>query len=292
MKILIIGSTGMLGNVLVEEALSRGHEVVGASRSNADILLDFNDINSLVHAVHSASPEMIINAGALVSLDECERDPAKAYIINARPAAVLARLAAERNIYFVQISTDHYYSGDHKILHDEASPVRLLNEYARTKYAGEIYALTHSRSLIVRTNIVGFKNRRDSLTFIEWVIDSLKSERKMTLFYDFYTSSMTARQLSKVLLDTIETREVYGTINIASREASSKKRFIECFAQRFGYRLMDPECASVHSLSNIRRADSLGLDVSKVERIVGYSMPNLDEVIDQLYAEYQEEFRT
>lgn len=292
MKILIIGSTGMLGKVLVAEAKSRGYEVFSASRKNSEIIINFEDINSLIYAVDIVAPDIIINAGALVNLEQCERDPGRAYIVNSRPAAVLARLATERNIYFIQISTDHYYSGHAARLHNELSSVQLLNEYARSKYAGELFALTTSRSLVVRTNIVGYKGQDKSLTFVEWVIDSLKHKREMTLFHDFYTSTITSKQLSETLFDIIGLQEIYGVINIASRGSYSKKTFIECLANRFGYHIENPILGSVHSLNGVQRADSLGLDVLKVEEIVGYNMPDLGEVVDSLYAEYQEGPRT
>ena len=37
-----------------------------------------------------------------------------------------------------------------------------------------------------------------------------------------------------------------------------------------------------------KRANSLGLDVNKAETILGYKLPNLSEVIQQLKEEYDE----
>lgn len=47
-----------------------------------------------------------------------------------------------------------------------------------------------------------------------------------------------------------------------------------------------PTIGSVASLSS-KRADSLGLDVSKVEQLVGYGMPNLESVVRELYREWR-----
>ncbi|WP_334072144.1 MULTISPECIES: SDR family oxidoreductase [Paenibacillus] len=288
-KLLIIGSTGMLGRSLTAEAINRGYDTYTASRSSSDLYIDITDVNSIMVVVDKVNPDIIINAAAIVNLTECEIDPGKAYLVNARPAAILADISSARGIYNIHISTDHYFSGDFMQLHDEKYPVRLLNEYARTKYAGETYALTCPKSLVVRTNIVGFRGRADQQTFVEWVIYSLRNEHKMTLFDDFYTSSISTKQLSRTLFDVIDRREIYGTLNIASKGAYSKKDFIEKLARCFGYGLVHSYSGSVHDLPGVQRADSLGLNVSRVEKIVGYEMPYLDDVINQLYEDYMEE---
>ncbi|MNM62482.1 dTDP-4-dehydrorhamnose reductase [compost metagenome] len=292
MRILIFGCTGMLGRALMKEAFSRSYTVFGASRSGSDVIVDFEDMESIIRAVDATSPDIIINAAALVNLMECERDPGKAYIVNARPMALLAKLATERNIYVIQISTDHYYSGDGDMLHDETYPVQFNNEYSRSKFVGEAFTLTTPKSLVVRTNIVGFRGDNRSQTFTEWVIDNLENQRKMTLFYDFYTSSITVSQLSHALFDMIEKKNHYGVVNIASRGSYSKKSFIEHLAQRFGFTIVQPEYGSVHENSTVPRSESLGLDVSKAEEILCYSMPDLEQVIDQLYIDYQRGFNT
>jgi NAD(P)-dependent dehydrogenase (short-subunit alcohol dehydrogenase family) len=46
MRILVIGSHGTIGRAIVE-ALSHDHEVLGASRSNADIHVDIRDVESI-----------------------------------------------------------------------------------------------------------------------------------------------------------------------------------------------------------------------------------------------------
>ena len=45
------------------------------------------------------------------------------------------------------------------------------------------------------------------------------------------------------------------------------------------------QIASVHDDSAVNRADSLGLDVTKAEMLLGQQLPTLDEVIDRLVIE-------
>jgi len=286
MKIFILGATGMLGKTLTAQANIRNFEVIGAARSGTDISLDIIDCQALESAVNSVQPQVIINAAALTDPALCEKDPSQAYLVNARSVGLLSEISRKIGAYLVQISTDHYFTGDNSARHTESNPVHLVNEYARTKYAGEKFALTYHQSLVVRTNIVGFRHKGAS-TFIEWIINSLENASPMILFSDYFTSSLHVSQFSSALFDLLE-KKAYGILNLASRDVFSKRTFIEAIAVRLGYLLANARVGSVLEVSGPLRAESLGLDVAKVEEILGYKMPTMDEVIECVVAEYRE----
>lgn len=287
MKILLFGATGMLGKALSSEAKKRKYSVIGAARNNADICVDLSDDYAVARIITSTRPDIIINAAAMINLKECEINSEQAYRINARSVGILANLAKINMAYFVQVSTDHYFTGDRDKKHKEDSEVILLNEYARTKYAGEAYALTYKNSMVVRTNIVGFRGQVNSPTFIEWVLHSLEKKLPFTMFEDFYTSSIDVYTFSKVLMDLIAINYT-GIINVGSSEVISKKEFIMMVAQKAGYNIDRAQIGSVINIADgIPRAESLGLDVSLAESILKYTLPHSSEVIDRLVMEYK-----
>jgi len=287
MKVLVIGSTGMLGQALMCEMKTRSIDVIGIAHSGADISCDIVDVQTLSNIILSIKPQIIINSAAMVSLAKCEEKPDYAYLVNARPAFILSEIARKSGIYFVQISTDHYYTGDCNIIHTEDHPIRLMNEYARTKYAAEKFALTNPNALVVRTNIVGFRNKIETPTFVEWVIQNIEKNSPITLFDDYFTSSIHVTQFSSALLDIIEKRPS-GVLNLASREVFSKKTFICALAKKMGYSLTNVKIGSVFDAADASRAESLGLDVGKAEAILGYELPTLDEVITSIVEEYED----
>jgi dTDP-4-dehydrorhamnose reductase len=220
-------------------------------------------------------------------LVKCEEKPDSAYLINALPASIIAEMTAKTGIYFIQISTDHFYTGDCNRKHREEDPIRLLNEYARTKYAAEKFALTCPSSLVIRTNIVGFRDKSEVPTFLEWAIQNIEKDAPMTLFGDYFTSSIHVTQFSSSLLDIIE-KKYTGVLNIASREVFSKNTFICALAKRMGYTLTNTNIGSVLDLGGeLNRAESAGLDVRKAETILGYELPTLDDVITSILEEYE-----
>lgn len=284
-KYLLIGSTGMLGKVFREVAIEKGNEIIGIARSEADITIDITNVVDLRKALDAVKPDIIVNTAAIVSLEYCENHPSEAYLINTRPSAILAEYCRKNGAYLIHISTDHFYSGDERVKHTEKNPITLLNEYARTKYLAEKLVETHHDSLIIRTNIVGFKGSAKAQSFIEWIIDSLKTGKPITIFEDYFTSSIDVCTLSRIILDFSDLHAT-GLINVGSRDVSSKKEFILQFASQFGYNITNVKTGTVKDLTGVRRGESLGLDVSNAECLLGYMMPRTDEVIANLHNEY------
>jgi dTDP-4-dehydrorhamnose reductase len=270
----------MVGQAVRYAVAERGDVAVAAARSGADLALDVADLTAVAAAVDEVAPDLIVNCAAIVSIDGCERDPGTAYRVNARAVAALADAALASGARLVQVSTDHYWAGDGRAKHDERARVRLLNEYARSKYAGEAFALAHPDALVVRTNVTGFRGVDGRPTFIEWAIRAIEQDEPMQLFDDFYTSTIDAPALAGAILD-LAAAERAGLVNVASSQVASKQEFVEALARRLGRGDREFDTASVRSIDP-PRPDSLGLDVSAAERALGRSLPDLDAAVDAL----------
>ncbi|MEK4522919.1 SDR family oxidoreductase [Psychrobacillus sp. FSL W7-1457] len=288
MKIILIGSTGMLGQELYKKFSQKDFEILTISRSNStnnvDLLIDSKKVTDLIT---QEKPNIVVNCAAMINLKECEKNVDNAYMLNARLPSIIARACSEINCYFIQISTDHYYENDKNLQHSENDTVVLLNEYARTKYAGEFFALTNNNSLVVRTNIVGFRNKKDEPTFIEWVIKSLVQEQTIVGFEDFYTSSIDIYSFSNILIELIELKYT-GIINIGAKDVYSKYDFIYELAKKFG-KEGNVVRGKLNDFQEIKRANSLGLDISKLQKVLHkQQVPSSKEVINRLYEKFKE----
>ena len=283
MRILILGGTGLLGRALYSEAMKRGHKPMSAARHNADYHLDLQDENALKKLLPKTSPDMIINAAALVDLAACEAAPDLAHTINARPAHILAKWSAQTGTPFVHISTDHFFDGDGDAKHDERAPITLCNAYARSKYAGEGFALEAPNALVLRAALVGF--HPDGRGFAHWAMHALQNRKPLTLFDDFYGSLIDIETFSAALFDLWE-RQAKGLFNLASADVSSKKDFILALALAAGITPGPVQTGSVTALTP-RRARSLGLDVGKAEAVLGYALPGREAVCAALVEQWR-----
>ena len=283
-KFIVLGSTGMLGQELTRYLSNLGNDVVCVARKNADYNFDVADDEKLLNCFETEKPDVIINTVAIVNLNACETDKGEAYMVNSRPASIISDYCLENDIYFIQISTDHYYYGDGDKKHLETDKISLLNEYARTKYLAELLALNNPNSLVIRTNIVGFRGGKND-TFVEWALNSLKSQESINVFEDYYTSSIDVHNFSRILYDLIKDKPS-GIYNIASSEVFSKKDFIFSLADSFNLSKSNCHPSKINN-DGLKRATSLGLNTDKVENEVGYILPTLKEVTDSLKKSYE-----
>ena len=285
MRLLVIGSTGLLGQALVAEAQSRSYEIITAARSGADLSLDVAEDEGLQAAVASVEPDALINCTALTSVDECERDPGRAYRVNARPLAFLASWSREAGRPLVHISTDHFFTDGEARRHSERDPVNLVNEYARSKFAGEAFALTAPLALVLRTNIVGIRGW-ERPTFAEWAIRCIQRAEPMTLFENSFVSSIDVQTFARAALDLLE-RGATGLLNVASSQVFTKGDFIRALADALDTRIANARERSVTELHPPRPA-SLGLDVSAAEQRLGYRLPDLQTVAASVVRQYKD----
>jgi dTDP-4-dehydrorhamnose reductase len=284
MKLLLLGSTGLLGPAIAAEASRRGHEVIGAARTGADIALDITDEERLRAALAAVEPDVVVNCAALTSVDDSERDPELAYRINARPLALLAdwskKISGRR---LLQISTDHYFTAGGARPHAEGDAVDLVNEYARTKHAGEALALSSPNALVLRTAFVGIRNWPRP-TLAEWAIRAILAGETLSLFDDAFTSCIDVGAVAQAALDLLE-KGATGLLNVASRQVFTKGDLIREIARQLG-RPLNSIPASIADLKPARPS-SLGLDVSAAERRLGYRLPTLEEVVNAVLKQYQ-----
>ena len=60
-----------------------------------------------------------------------------------------------------------------------------------------------NQEFIVRTNITGLRGNNSKPTFFEWLYSSLIKKSKLSLFSDFYTSTISSDLLANMLLKHI-----------------------------------------------------------------------------------------
>ncbi len=286
--VLILGATGLLGQALKAEANRRRRHALGVARhAEGGLSLDLTDEAALRALLDQAQPALVVNAAANTSLDDCERRPAEAYLVNTRLPGVLARLCSQRGVRLVHVSTDHYYCGRSNQLHDEHHPVVLVNEYARGKYAAEALVATCPDALILRTNIVGFRGWTDRPTFAEWALDALQTGNPFNGYSDMWTSSIDVDRFAAALFDLVDLGAT-GVLNVAAREATSKLEFIQALAVALGLDASIVRPTRLVSHCGTARANALGLDVSRAEALLGRRLPSAAEVTAALAHVHQE----
>jgi dTDP-4-dehydrorhamnose reductase len=129
---------------------------VGLTHENLEIV-NLDSVSSVLGAI---KPSLVINTAAFHKVDDCEKNPGRAFEVNALGAANLAKAAETQGFNLVHVSTDYVFDGLKGSPYLETDAPHPLNTYAVTKVAGEhLVAANTARHYIVRSSGLYGHNR-------------------------------------------------------------------------------------------------------------------------------------
>ena len=131
MRVLITGASGQVG-VEAMRAFA-DHDVAATDRTT----LDLGSRDSVLQAVTSFGPDVIIHAGAMTNVDGCELFPDDAYRINSLGTRHVADAARRTGAYVCYLSTDYVFPGDAAGPYREWDDTGPISVYGRSKLGGE-----------------------------------------------------------------------------------------------------------------------------------------------------------
>lgn len=242
MRILVTGAAGQVGARVVE-ALEDDHEVLGAAHDT----LDLADREQVEQVVAELAPDAVVNAAAMTNVDACERDPERAYAVNALGVRTLAQASARRGAHLVHVSTDYVFDGDSTEPYHEWDRVRPISHYGRSKLGGEQEVERHAASwAIVRTSWVFGRRGHDLLS---WAFDAFDRGELDGVLADQVSIPTYAPDLA-VLLARFARQRRQGLFHVTSgTEAATRHELIVTALRARG---VDP--------SGVAPLDGTGLD--------------------------------
>ena len=293
MKLLITGASGLLGINLAMEAM-REYEVFGVDRGRLQSApfsvtkTNFFNSNAFEATLDSTQPAWVINCAALANLEECERHPDQAKILNTDLPGELAQACAQRNIKFIHISTDAVFDGTKEGIYteeDEPSPPGI---YSQTKLDSErAVQEANPLAIIARVNFYGWSlGGRRSLG--EFFVNNLSEGRNVNGFTDVIFCPMWVNHLSQTLLEMLE-KDLHGLYHVVGAQAMSKYQFGVEVAKKFGLRasLIEPQSVERSSLT-AKRSHNLWLSIHKLSTDLGYAVPDFSTGLDGFYTQFQQ----
>ena len=293
MKLLITGASGLLGINLALEAM-REHEVIGVDRGKLQSApfpvtkINFFNSNAFEATLDSTQPDWVINCAALANLEECERHPDQAKILNTGLPAELAVACAKRNIKFVHLSTDAVFDGTKEGMYLEEDVPSPPGVYSQTKLAGEYAVLdANPNAIIARVNFFGWSlGGRRSLG--EFFVNNLSEGRNVNGFTDVIFCPMWVNHLSQTLLEMLE-KDLHGLYHVVGAQAMSKYQFGVEVARKFGLResLIEPQSVERSALT-AKRSHNLWLSIHKLSTALGHAVPDFSTGLDGFYTQFQQ----
>ncbi|QAA34047.1 SDR family oxidoreductase [Clostridium manihotivorum] len=148
MKIMVLGSSGNIGNYL-SNYLKKQHQVIALDKDN----LDITDKDLVLQQVQSYSPDVVIQAAGLSDIDFCENHETESYTVNTLGTLNVAYACNSLSIPIVYISSAYVYGGEKHSPYFETDKCTPINIYGKSKLAAEKLIRTIcSKYFIIRTS--------------------------------------------------------------------------------------------------------------------------------------------
>lgn len=227
-RVAIVGGSGQLGSALV--AAFAGREVLAPSHAE----LPIEDRDALARFLDARAPDVLLNCAAYLDVDGCERDPERAFAINALAVDRAAQACAARGVAFLTISSDYVFAGDAGRAYREDDAPNPLTAYGASKLAGELLLRRHGpRHYIVRTSAVfgdaGTSNK--GYTLIEKVLRQAERGEPTRMVADMVFSPSYAPHVARAIRDLVDA-EAFGTHHVTNAGSCSWYEFVRtAFAQ-------------------------------------------------------------
>jgi len=229
-KVLILGSTGMLGHMLFFFLESLDcydlYDVSFRTKLRKEsVILDVRNNEKVKDLIREIRPDFVVNCVGIL-IRGAGSDPGNAILINSYLPHFLSSLAREYDFRLIHISTDCVFSGNTGGYHEhdfrDADDV-----YGRTKALGE---LDNDRDLTIRTSIIGPELKNDGEGLMHWF---LNQKDPVNGFADVYWSGLTTLELS-VIVDRYIKNFSAGLINVSNNTKISKHDLLLLIAEVFG----------------------------------------------------------
>jgi dTDP-4-dehydrorhamnose reductase len=281
MKILLLGGSGMLGHKLWQVFASRFDTCVTLRRGfdsyNRYRLFDpvrtvdnvsVEDFGSIVRAVNTVRPAVIVNCIGIVKQAEAGKDPLASIEVNALFPHKLARLCMGEGIRLIHISTDCVFSGQKgNYKEDDLSDAEDL--YGRTKFLGEV---SYEGCLTIRTSMIG-RELETSYGLIEWLLsqEGKTIQGYARAIFSGFTTNALAEIISRIIT---QHPKMHGVWHVAS-EPISKFELLSLVKQIYRLNVQIEREGSV--------VIDRSLNADRFRRATGFVPPSWPDMIQQMY---------
>lgn len=210
-KIVLLGAKGMLGSEICY--LYANDNLTAFDLPEFDI----TDKNQLQQAIDNAT--IVINCAAFTDVEKSESQYDTAFKVNAEAVDNLAKIAAEKNIYVIHISTDFVFDGKKQTPYIETDTPNPINAYGKSKLKGEILLTkNHKNSCIIRVQWTYGKNGNN---FISKLISLSKERESLKVVDDQFGSPTWTHEAAKVIRE-FTVKKPKGIFHYAASGAASR----------------------------------------------------------------------
>src|SRR5580700_320367 len=209
MKVAVIGSNGQLGSDLVRAFRSHGDEVRGVTHAEMELA----DLDSVSAVLQQARPDVVVNTAAMHHVENCEREPEKAFAVNGLGARNLATVSRHTGAVLVHVSTDYVFDGAKGKPYVETDAPMPLNVYGNTKLSAEYFVRsTTEKHFVLRVSAIYGENpcrAKGGLNFVELMLKLARERGAVKVVDSEFVTPTPTREIAKQIV-ALSRSDAYG----------------------------------------------------------------------------------
>jgi len=281
-RVLVTGASGLLGCRLVE-VLSEKYDVIPTHNTHSlqpnSTRMDVVDRGLVFKVLKNFRPSAVVHTAAETNVDKCERDKVWACRVNVEGTRNVAEGCMKIGVKLIYVSTDYVFDGEKGLYSEDDNPSP-INHYGLTKLEGERAVQESGGEYVIARASVLYGWHPRKLNFATWVIDSLRSGKRINVVDDHYNSPTHADNLAEMILAVLK-KDLSGVYHAAGGERVSRYGFAIRLADIFELNKSLIIPVSMDDLTTwvARRPRDSSLSTDKITRDTGVQALNLNEAL-------------
>lgn len=224
MKVAVVGANGQLGQDVVSAFAAKGDEVCPLTHSDVEL----SDSKAVQTVIKNVKPDILVNTAAMHHVENCEREPEKAFAVNGLGARNLAMAARECGATIMHISTDYVFDGAKSRPYEETDAPRPLSVYGNTKLSGEYFVRSCTdKHFVLRTSAIYGKHpcrAKGGLNFIELMLKLARERGTVRVVNNEFVTPTSTAEIARQIVELSRT-SCYGLYHATAEGSCSWYEF-------------------------------------------------------------------
>jgi dTDP-4-dehydrorhamnose reductase len=296
-RVLVTGANGFLGQSLIRSLLNQSFEVIASGKAESRFLLnrplsckyyslDLRDNKGFENLFSETAPDIVVHAGAMTQVDQCELSRQDCYNINVLATKTILNLAERKSSFFLFMSTDFVFDGveGNYVEEDELSPV---NWYGNTKVEAELMVRQSDLPWsIVRTCLVyGPSAQGMRQNIITWVHTQLKKGEAIRVVDDQIRTPTYVEDLVKGIVRIIESASI-GIFHVSGEEILTPYQMALKTATYCGLDTSKIERVTAADFTQAaKRPAKTGFKIDKAKSALGFLPHSFDQALAKIFSQ-------
>ena len=275
-RILIVGGNGQLGNCI--RKIAADFENRYEFNFTDSTTLNVNDRESISDVFYDFKPHFCINASAYTAVDLAEKEPEKAFAVNAEGVANLAEACEEYNCVLIHVSTDYVFDGETNISYSEDSFTNPQGVYGASKLKGEELATDiNPKTIVIRTSWLYSEFNKN---FVKTMLNLFSQKDELGIVADQFGQPTNANDLAEAIMKIIETEpKTYGIFHFSNYPETTWFEFAQKIAEFSGSKIRLNAITTEEFPTPAKRPKRSTMSLDKIEETYKIELKHWDNTL-------------